>query len=186
MFKGGDFVTIGERIKQRRMELGLTQTELATIMGYKSKVAISNVENNKEDLTVTRVKKYADALSTTPSVLMGWEEEKQKSKLIEAASRLPNEVLQKLFDSEKDNFNEDIIDQLSSIERSVTGNDPYSEFDDYATIPEGMENEINDLIGAYINLPFDKRNWLRGYLGLPPLDSTSENESPPSHSEGIA
>ena len=43
-------MTVGKRIKQRRIELNLTQTELAKRMGYKSKAAISNVENDKEDL----------------------------------------------------------------------------------------------------------------------------------------
>jgi len=65
-------MTIGGRIKQRRMELGLTQTELAQRLGLKSKVSISTVENDKEDLTTDRIRKFADALETTPGVLMGW------------------------------------------------------------------------------------------------------------------
>lgn len=70
-------MTVGERIKARRKELGLTQTELAERLHYKSKVAVSNVENNKEDLTTTRVKKYATALECTPEYLMGWATEKE-------------------------------------------------------------------------------------------------------------
>lgn len=65
-------MTVGERIKQRRKELNLTQTELAERMGYKSKVAISNVENGKEDLTTARVIKFANALECTPAYLHGW------------------------------------------------------------------------------------------------------------------
>lgn len=68
--------TIGSRIKARRKDLGLTQTELAERMGYKTKAAISSVENNNEDLTTERVKKYAEALNTTPSFLMGWVDDK--------------------------------------------------------------------------------------------------------------
>lgn len=67
-------MTIGNRIKLRRQELGLTQTELAHRLGLKSKVSISTVENDKEDLTTDRIKKFADALETTPAYLMGWEE----------------------------------------------------------------------------------------------------------------
>lgn len=68
-------MSIGQRIRSRREELGLTQTELAKRMGITSKVSISNVENDKEDLTTTRVKKYADALDCSPAFLMGWTEE---------------------------------------------------------------------------------------------------------------
>lgn len=63
---------VGDRIKIRRIDLGMTQTELAHALGYKSKAAISTVENNKEDMTTERIKKYAKALKTTPAYLMGW------------------------------------------------------------------------------------------------------------------
>ncbi len=75
-------MTTGERIKQRREELGLTQTELAERMGYKSRAAICTVEKGKEDLTTTRIRKFAEALQTTPAYLMGWEEHSNKSKIM--------------------------------------------------------------------------------------------------------
>ena len=65
-------MTIGERIRQRREELGITQEELARRLGYKSRTAISNVEKNKEDLTSTRIRKFAEALEVSPGYLMGW------------------------------------------------------------------------------------------------------------------
>ena len=68
-------MTTGERIRKRREELGLTQTDLALRMGYKSRAAICNVEKDKEDLTTTRIRKFAEALDTTPAYLMGWEEQ---------------------------------------------------------------------------------------------------------------
>ena len=67
-------MTVGERIKQRRIELGLTQSDLAKRMGYASRAAICTVEKNKEDLTTARIRKYAEALQTTPAYLMGWDE----------------------------------------------------------------------------------------------------------------
>ena len=67
-------MTIGQRIRQRREELGLSQQELAARLGYRSKVSISNVENDRDDMTTTRVQKYAKALETTSAYLMGWEE----------------------------------------------------------------------------------------------------------------
>lgn len=65
-------MTVGERIRQRRKELNLTQEELASKMGYKSRTAISNVEKDLEDLTTARVRKFAQALDCEPGYLMGW------------------------------------------------------------------------------------------------------------------
>ena len=42
-------MNIGERIKERRRELRMTQDELAERCGYKSKVSISRIEKNKQD-----------------------------------------------------------------------------------------------------------------------------------------
>ena len=67
--------TLGERIKRRREELGLTQSELAARLGYKSKVSVSNAENDRDDMTTTRISKYATALETSEAYLMGWLEE---------------------------------------------------------------------------------------------------------------
>lgn len=66
---------IGKRIKSRRLELGMTQQELAEKLGYKSRSTINKVEEGVNDLTQTSVVNYARALNTTPAYLMGWEEE---------------------------------------------------------------------------------------------------------------
>lgn len=67
-------MNIGDRIKARREELGLSQDELAKRMGYTSRSTINKVEKNINDVTQSNVVKYAKALETTPSYLMGWEE----------------------------------------------------------------------------------------------------------------
>lgn len=66
-------MTIGERIKYRREELGLTQDELAKKCGYKSRSSINKIELSRE-LPLKKISLMADALETTPSYLMGWEE----------------------------------------------------------------------------------------------------------------
>lgn len=64
----------GLRIKNRREHLGLSQTELAMRVGYKSKVSISKIETCR-DIPVKKLKPIADALEITVAELMGWEEE---------------------------------------------------------------------------------------------------------------
>lgn len=76
-------MTIGERIKQRRKELDMTQAELAAKLGYKDKSAICRVERDYEqNLTLDRVTLFAEALNTTESWLMGWEEEEQNGAIL--------------------------------------------------------------------------------------------------------
>ena len=70
-------MTIGERIKQRRMELGMSQEELAHKLGYKSRSFINKIELGGQNLTQKRIKKIADALDTTPEYIMGWNPPKE-------------------------------------------------------------------------------------------------------------
>lgn len=65
---------IGKRIKDKRIELGLSQKELAHRMGYKSEAAISKVEHGEDNITTDRISKFAKALNCSPGYLMDWEE----------------------------------------------------------------------------------------------------------------
>lgn len=65
---------IGERIKNRRIELGLSQGELAKILGYKSRSTINKIEKGINDITQSKVVAFARALNTTVSYLMGWDD----------------------------------------------------------------------------------------------------------------
>ena len=67
-------MTIYERIKYLREKQNMSQQELALRVGYKDKSAVSKVERGDRDINQTMVKKYAEALNTTPAYLMGWEE----------------------------------------------------------------------------------------------------------------
>jgi len=66
-------MNVGERIRKRRIELGMSQTDLAIKMGYKTKSSICEVEKGGDNLTQNRIAKFAEALKVTPSYLMGWD-----------------------------------------------------------------------------------------------------------------
>lgn len=70
--------TIGSRIRNRREELGLSQDELGKRLGYKSRSSINKIELDQRNLTQSKIKAIADALETTPSYIMGWDEPDQK------------------------------------------------------------------------------------------------------------
>ena len=66
-------MTIGERIKQRRKELGLSVDELAEML-HKNRATIYRYESNEiEKLPTTVLEPLAKALGVTPAYLMGWE-----------------------------------------------------------------------------------------------------------------
>lgn len=67
-------MTIGERIADRRKQLGMTQEELAHKMGYKSKSSINKIELQWVNVPLSKLEKVAEALSCEPAYLMGWED----------------------------------------------------------------------------------------------------------------
>lgn len=65
-------MNIGENIKKRRLELGISVDELAEKIG-KNRATIYRYENSSiENLPTTILEPLAKALYTTPAKLMGW------------------------------------------------------------------------------------------------------------------
>lgn len=71
-------MTTADRIKNRRIELGLTQLEVAKRLGLTSKAAVSKVESQGDDVSLKNVKKFGEALGCSIAYLMGWKEEKEQ------------------------------------------------------------------------------------------------------------
>ncbi len=67
--------TIYQRIRRRRQELGMSQEELAKKIGYSHKTAVCKIEAGQRKLKEDVIVKLASALDTTPSYLMGWDNE---------------------------------------------------------------------------------------------------------------
>lgn len=72
--KGGANMNLGRIVQQRRMELGISQEELAIKMGYKSRSSINKIENGRP-VTQKIIVRLAEALNTTPAHLMGWDQD---------------------------------------------------------------------------------------------------------------
>lgn len=68
-------MTIGQRIKNKRIELGLSVEEVADKLG-KNRATIYRYEKDDiKDLPITVLEPLAKVLKTTPADLMGWSEE---------------------------------------------------------------------------------------------------------------
>lgn len=91
--------TIGTRIRARREQLGLSQEELGKRLGYKSRSSINKIELDQRNLTQSKIKAIADALETTPSYIMGWQEDgpdkAEEESLIDMFKRLSTD--EKIF-----------------------------------------------------------------------------------------
>lgn len=87
-------MTVGQRIKLRRKELGISADELGKRIG-KNRATIFRYENGDiEKLPIDILKPIAEALSTTPQSLMGWEENNTTAETNSGIS----EAKRKLFD----------------------------------------------------------------------------------------
>lgn len=67
-----DKLNVGERIKARRLELGITQEELARRMGLTNRATVCHAERDTgEQMTSKTLANYARALHCSPVYLMG-------------------------------------------------------------------------------------------------------------------
>ncbi len=98
---------IGDRVRTRREQLGLSQEELAFALGYKSRSSINKIECNRQNLTQRKIKAMADILNTTPDYIMGWTEEKEASSA-QKRNAYKQEVLN-VFDSLPDEHLEQFV-----------------------------------------------------------------------------
>lgn len=63
-------MSIGANIRQRRFELKMTQQELADAMGYKCRATIAKIESGENDVTQSKLIKFAAVLDTSIETLI--------------------------------------------------------------------------------------------------------------------
>lgn len=66
-------MNLGDKVKKRRLELGLTQEELAKRMGYSSRVSINKIENGRQ-VSQKIIIRLAKALNLPATYLMDLDE----------------------------------------------------------------------------------------------------------------
>lgn len=144
-------MNIGQRIRNRRIELGLTQDEVAQKTGYKSRSSINKIECSR-NLPLTKVEKMASALECTPSYLMGWEDEE-----IEKQAKMDVRMFQYTPmidpDSELGKFIEEKID----IELSKPLNEKYGLFFEYIKKIYELTDKQKDIIFGMVDEMSNKK-----------------------------
>lgn len=134
-------MNLGRIVQQRRIELGMSQEELANKMGYKSRSSINKIENGRP-VTQKIIVRLAEALNTTPAHLMGWDQDS-----INAASEAQKDA---------DNYDDSIEQELQNfmLELSEMGFEPseMKRIMDYAQIVKTINSESDELHKAFIDL----------------------------------
>ena len=72
-------MNIGQRIKSRRKELKISAEELGKKLGKDRSTIYRYEKGDIENLPLDILEPIAQALSTTPQYLMGWEKEQKKN-----------------------------------------------------------------------------------------------------------
>lgn len=80
-------MNVGDRIRKRRQEMGISQAKLGEKIGV-TRASVSSVELGKEGLTTDRVERYAEALNTTTFDLLGYNDPDNEKRRIEDEERI--------------------------------------------------------------------------------------------------
>ena len=63
-------LTLGQKIRLRRKELGYTQQDLADMVGFTSKTAIAKIEAGERQINIHKINVFASALEVDASYLL--------------------------------------------------------------------------------------------------------------------
>lgn len=111
-------MTIGDRIKNRREELKMSQEELAHLIGYKSRTSINKIELGVQNLKQSKIKEIANALQTTPGYIMGWDDSEQNELNMNQDKSRCAELFEKTYGKELYDLLKKVI-SLDSVDRLV-------------------------------------------------------------------
>ena len=67
-------IDLGKKLKQAREQAGLSQEELAHMLGYQSRSSINKIEAGVQKPPLSTIKAFAKALGLSPNAIVGWQE----------------------------------------------------------------------------------------------------------------
>lgn len=124
-------VSVGERIRSRRLELGMTQQELANKLGLKSKASVNKYELVRT-MKLEKIEKFAKALDCSPEYLIGLEEKNAKTLYLDI-SGITSAILSK-YENQINKSDEEFIEN-------------YAEwFDKFYDLSEASQQQVKDYI----------------------------------------
>lgn len=123
-------MTVGERMKHRRKQLGLNAEQVAAKLGVSPSTVYRYENGSIEKMGIDKLAPIADALQTTPAYLMGWEEPEvptapeipiQLEDALEGTGTLSDAIKQKVRPDQKINLYSYLIDWIATAEKVDQG-----------------------------------------------------------------
>ena len=102
---------VGERIKSRRKEIGLSAEEVAKELGVSPATVYRYESNDIMNMRIDKLEPIAKALRTTPTYLMGWEDDKKEN---------PPAESQRILESVNSSENIDLLLHIIKNEASLS------------------------------------------------------------------
>lgn len=143
-------MTVGERIREARIKKGYSQSELAKLLGYKSRSSINKIEVDGRDIPRSSIVQFAKILGVTPSYLMGWEDDDKKTDKVNTLGKLKissHELLLVLSYRNKPELQK-VIDKLLDIE----GNKQALDKNKLVTVYKAARSDNNEEQDGYIQI----------------------------------
>ncbi len=140
-----DEITIAYRIKTLREYKNLTQEELAERAGYNDKSSISKIENSKNNISLKKVYKIADALDVPPAKLLGDDETDTRIRVLaDAAEKDREKIPQELRDS-LDKFNKLLKDYKKDLDQTRALVDIIAKKEEYKELSKTFDSAIEQI-----------------------------------------
>lgn len=151
-----------QRIKLRRTELNMSQEELAFKLGYKSRSSINKIEMGDNDIPQSKILAFANALDTTPSYLLGIDENKETADkrtaigikinvLGRVAAGIPIEAVEDIIDTEE--ISEDMASTGEFFGLKIKGDsmEPRIYDGDVVIVRQQSDADSGDIVIALVN-----------------------------------
>lgn len=142
-------MTIGERIKQRREALHMSQEALAKAIGLKDKSSISKIESGNPSLDT--VEKIARAMRCSVLYLMGWDKSTTIPVLGRVTAGIPIEAIEEVIDYEEVDEKLASLGELFGLKIKGDSMSPRISDGDVVIVHQQPEAESGDVIIATIN-----------------------------------
>lgn len=143
-------MNIGERIKNRRKEIGLSVDDVSDKLG-KNRATIYRYESSDiENLPITILEPLSKILQTTPDYLMGWIDEKEQQQNVSEKEKILLSYYNQLNDLGKEKLIENAEDLTHNtkynnvVELSSTTIEDEYEFETIAAHADDLTEEENN------------------------------------------
>ncbi len=138
-------ITIAYRIKTLREYKNLTQEELAERAGYSDKSSISKIENSKNNISLKKVKKIAEALDVPPAKLLGDDETDTRIQVLADAAEKDREKIPQELRDKLDKFNKLLRDYKKDLDHTRKLVDEIKKKDEYKELTETFDDAMDQL-----------------------------------------